>query len=556
MTTAPGGLFEIVEEHVRGVPTRVFTLAPPTLRSVWDASAAHGDRTYLVYDDDRYTYLDAHRIVAALADRMIGTYGVRPGDRVAIAMRNYPEWAFAFWATVAVGAVAVPLNAWWSAAELEYGLRDSGSVVVFADDERAARLESLPGDTSVRHVVLVRTDRELPGSERFDVAVAGAADGDATVLPAVDIHPDDDASIMYTSGTTGHPKGAVATHRNYTAHLMNSVYRTMMMAAASGAQAPSPPAQPATLLTLPLFHVGGLQSFLLPFTAAGGKVVLMYRWDAVEALDLIERESVSALAGVPLTVFQLLEAAAEQGRTLPSLSGLASGATIVPPELVRRIDRQLESRVAPANGYGLTETSGAAVTNSGSEYLDRPDSVGRPISPVMEIRVVGLDGVDVATGDVGEIWLKGPTVVRGYFGNDAATAAAFTDGWFHTGDLGRLDADGSLYVVDRLKDVIIRGGENVYAAEVEGALYEHPDVVEAAIIGVPHDRLGEEVGVVLRLRPGSSTTVDDITAHVGSRLAAFKVPTRVWIRDQELPRNAAGKVLKRELRDSLVVGEH
>jgi acyl-CoA synthetase (AMP-forming)/AMP-acid ligase II len=323
-----------------------------------------------------------------------------------------------------------------------------------------------------------------------------------------------------------------------------------------GAQSAPPDARAApppmvTLLTFPLFHVGGLQSFLLPFAALGGTVVLMYKWDPKAAVDLVEREGVTTMAGVPTTVFQLLEEAAAQGRELATLSTLSSGATLVPPELVRRIDTQLLSRAAPTNGYGLTETSGAAVANGGQAYLDRPDSVGTPISPVIEVRITTADGDEAATGEVGEIWLKGPTVVRGYFNNEEATAASFTEGWFHTGDLGRLDDEGYLYVVDRLKDVIIRGGENIYAAEVEAALFEHPDVVEAAIIGLPHDRLGEEVAAVVRLRPESTLTEDGVRDHVAARLAAFKVPARVWLTPDELPRNAAGKVLKRELRETM-----
>jgi acyl-CoA synthetase (AMP-forming)/AMP-acid ligase II len=306
------------------------------------------------------------------------------------------------------------------------------------------------------------------------------------------------------------------------------------------------------LLTFPLFHVGGLQSFLLPYTMAGGKVVLMYRWDADLAVDLVERESVTAVAGVPTTVFQLLDAAAAKGVKLASLAGVSSGATLVPPELVRRIDDQLASRAAPGNGYGLTETSGAAVANFGAAYLANPESVGKPISPVIELRIAGLDGEPLGEGEVGEIWIKGPTVVRGYFGLEEQTALAFTDGWFHTGDLGRLDAEGNLYVVDRLKDVIIRGGENIYAAEVEAALYEHPDVTEAAIIGVPHDRLGEEVGAVVRVREGASLASEAVRQHVADRLASFKVPAHVWIVDKELPRNASGKILKRELREQLL----
>ena len=305
----------------------------------------------------------------------------------------------------------------------------------------------------------------------------------------------------------------------------------------------------ATLLTFPLFHVGGLHSFLLPYTAAGGKIVLMYRWDAGEAVEIVEREAVTAVAGVPTTMFELLEAAKVKGATLESLAGISSGATLVPPELVRRIDEQTSSRAAPGNGYGLTETSGAAIANFGPAYIANPESVGKPISPVIDVRIVVGDGTDAAVGEVGEIWLKGPTIVRGYLGRERETADAFTDGWFHTGDLGRLDTDGNLYVVDRLKDVIIRGGENVYAAEVEAALYEHPDVTEAAIIGVPDERLGENVGAVVRLRPDSTLDGDGIRAHVADRLAAFKVPAHVWIVEQSLPRNASGKVLKRELRE-------
>ncbi|MDY7104083.1 MAG: AMP-binding protein [Actinomycetota bacterium] len=544
--------FAVIETEVRGVPTRVFAAAPPTLRSVWDAAAAHGDADYLVYDDERLTFADTRRRVAAFAAHLVSDHGVAQGDRVAIAMRNYPEFAVAFWATVSIGAVAVPLNAWWTGPELAYGLSDSGSVVLVADDERVERIGPHLAGTDVRAVVTVRTDRRPDAGAttvgRFeDIAVTDAT---GAPQPTGPIDPDDDAAIMYTSGTTGRPKGAVQTHRNFVAHMMNALYRAAASAPPPVEGAPPPPS-PATLLTFPLFHVGGLQSFLLPYTATGGKVVLMYRWDVARALELIEAEGINALAGVPTTVFELLELARETGKDLSSVAGIASGATLVPPELVRRIDDQLAHRAAPANGYGLTETSGAAVANSGADYVSRPDSVGRPISPVMEVRIVGPDGDDLPTGDVGEIWIKGPTVVRGYFGLPAETAASFTDGWFHTGDLGRLDDEGLLYVVDRLKDVIIRGGENIYAAEVEAAIYEHPDVTEAAIVGLPHERLGEEVGAVVRLRDGAGLTEDGLRAHVAERLAGFKVPARVWLRTDELPRNATGKVLKRELRESL-----
>jgi len=542
------GLFEIRTVDVRGVPTKVFVNAPPSLRAIWDISAAFADNVYLVYEDERITFADAHRMVRAVA-RWLTEQGVQLGDRVAIATRNYPEYAIAFWAVQAIGAVAVPLNAWWTGTELAYGLADSGSVVFFADHERAERVAAHLDETDVRATVVIRSDLELPNA----VSWTDVANGDDPPLPEVAIDVDADATIMYTSGTTGRPKGAAQTNRNFGNFLMQGVYLTT--AAAEHAPPPDPDAPAAlplaTLLTFPLFHVGGLQSFLLPYTAAGGKVVLMYKWDPDLAVELIEREQVTNVAGVPTTVFQLLEVAAQKGIELESLSGISSGATLVPPELVRRIDEQTHSRAAPGNGYGLTETSGAAIANFGRAYVDNPESVGKPISPVIELRIADVNGDPAPTGDVGEIWLKGPTVVRGYFGLDEETRNAFSDGWFQTGDLGRVDDDGNLYVVDRLKDVIIRGGENIYAAEVEAALYEHPDITEAAIIGVPHDRLGEEVGAVLRIRDGAVVGEDDVREHVAARLAAFKVPTHVWLVREELPRNASGKVLKRDLRDKL-----
>ena len=556
------GMFEVDEAPSGGTTTKVFTNTPPSLRAVWELSAVHGDAPYLVYEEDRWTFAEAHVAVARLARRLANDLGVAQGDRVAIAMRNYPEWAVAMWAATTIGAVVVPLNAWWSGPELAYALGHSGARLLVADAERLDRLASHLAGTPVTTVIAVRTgDRAgLPeGTIRWADLVADDG-GDGAGLPAVDIAPDDDATIMYTSGTTGRPKGAVGTHRNVTSHLMNALYNAAngpsaaAAAEASAAGAGDDPAPPrVTLLTFPLFHVGGFHSFLLPYTMVGGKVVLLYRWDAATALDLVEKEGVTALGGVPTTLFELFDEARRQNRprALATLTGVASGATLVPPALVSRIDEQLASKAAPGNGYGLTETSGAAVVNSGADYLARPDSVGRPISPVMEVRVADPFGEPLPAGEVGEIWIKGPTVIRGYHDDPDATAAAISDGWFHTGDAGRLDDDGFLYVADRLKDVVIRGGENVYAAEVEAALYEHPDVTEAAIIGVPHGRLGEDVHAVVRLRDGATADAATLRAHVAERLAAFKVPSTVHLTDETLPRNAAGKVLKRQLRDEL-----
>ena len=548
--TGAGELFAVVEVDIDGTRLRVFSNAPPSLSAIWELSAGHGDATYLVYGDERFSYARTHEVVEVLARSLANTFGVRPRDRVAIAMRNYPEWVLAFWAAARLGAVVVPLNAWWTGPELAYGLADSGAKVLVADGERLERVAAELAGTAVDTVIGTRADRLPGGALSLDDVLAQAPGGD---LPAVEVGPDDLATIMYTSGTTGRPKGAMGTHRNLGGHIMNAMYAALARGASVPGAAPEAgaPVRPVTLLTFPLFHVGGLHSFLLPYTVSGGEVVLLYRWDVAQALDLIEREGVNAIAGVPTTMFELLDESRRQGRTLDSLAGVASGATLVPPELVRRIDSQLAHRAAPTNGYGLTETSGAAVANVGDDYVRHPDSVGTPISPVMEVRVSGADGEPVPAGDTDEIWIKGPTVFRGYLNNPEATAAALSDGWFRTGDVGRLDDDGFLYVVDRLKDVVIRGGENVYAAEVEAALYEHPDVAEAAIVGVPDERYGEAVAAVVRLRPGATTDVDGLRAHVAGRLAAFKVPSIVRVTGDPLPRNAAGKVLKRKLRTLL-----
>jgi steroid-24-oyl-CoA synthetase len=555
--TGPGGPFEIAEVEIRGVLTRVWKTAPGSLRDIWDASRAHAARDFLVYEAERYSYARSHVLVANLARRLTEQYGVGRGDRVAIAMRNYPEWALSFWAVVSIGAVAVPLNAWWTGPELAYGLSDSGTKLLIADGERLDRLAGDLDGLGLAGVVGVRTDALPAGGVDFGDLI-GEPDEDAS-QPEVAVDPDDDVTILYTSGTTGRPKGAVGTHRNITNFLMAAFYLGTVRAAAAagvpaaGADGEAPP-PPRTLLTFPLFHVGGLQSHLIPYTAYGGTLVLMYRWDADLAVDLIEREAVTNFSGVPHTAFDLLERAAARGASLDSLQGLASGATLVPPELVRRVDAQFSSRVAPGNGYGLTETTGAMVVNMGTDYVARSDSVGKPLAPVVDVRFVGPDGADVVPGEVGEIWINGPTIVRGYHNNPEATAAAFTDGWFHTGDLGYVDGDGFVHVVDRLKDVVIRGGENVYAAEVEAVLFEHPDISDAAVVGVPHPSLGEEVAAVLRRRSGSDLDADMVKRHVAGRLAAFKVPAVVEIRDADLPRNATGKVLKRQLRDELGAG--
>ncbi|KAB2349055.1 class I adenylate-forming enzyme family protein [Actinomadura rudentiformis] len=552
--TAPGQLFEMDEVDVRGVRTRVWKNAPATLRDILELSRGHGDKTFLVYEGESLSFAGHYARVAAFAHRLVDRYGIRKGDRVAIAMRNYPEWSVAFWAAAAAGAVVVPLNAWWTAAELEYGLRDSGARLLVADGERAERLAAaLPG-LDLAATLVVRAEGTPPaGTEPFDDTPAtGTPAGDAA-LPGITLDPEDDATIFYTSGTTGRSKGALGTHRNITTNPVSLAYGMLSGGVRAGRtlQELLAPQPRVTLLSVPFFHATGCHSVLVTSALQGGTVVLMYKWDAERALQLIEREKVTGFGGVPTMAWQVLTHPDFDKYDTSSLTGVSYGGAPAAPSLVDTIRERLPDRV-PGNGYGLTETSSVTTYNAGVNYLERPGSVGPPVA-VCDVKVVGPAGEELPTGEVGELLIKGPNVIKGYWGRPEATAQSFdADGWFHSGDLARLDADGFVYIVDRAKDMLIRGGENVYCAEVEAALYDHPAVTDCGVIGVPHDVLGEEVGAVVCLRPGASLTTAELQEFLRPRIAAFKIPAHVWFREGELPRNPGGKLLKTRLREELL----
>lgn len=549
--TAPGAPHELIEQVVGGQSMRCWKNVPPTLRDLLLHSRSHGERIYLVYEDERLSYEQAFQRTAALAVRLHRDLGVRTGDRVAIAMRNYPEWPIAFFAAASLGAVVVPLNAWWTGEELAYGLRDSGASILIADTERLERLApQLPGLLGLR-VIATRAGTNLPsGWAAFEQLVADASA--ASALPEVAIDPDDDATIFYTSGTTGHPKGALGTHRNMVTNVGSAGFVRARAALRKGLPLPAPDApaaQLATLLSVPLFHVTGSHSTLAFAMFAGTKLVMMYKWNPERALELIERERITNFGGVPAMVWQVLESKDFARRDTSSVVGVNYGGAPAAPELVRRIKQAFPS-VTPSNGYGLTETSAIATSNIGPDYERKPDSIGLPV-PICEIKVVDDTGQALSRGQIGELCIRGANVVKGYWNKPEATARSFKDGFLHTGDVVRVDNEGFVYVLDRAKDMLIRGGENVYCVEVENVLYQHPDVIDAAVIGIPHRVLGEEVGVVVQLRPGARVTVDELRAHAASHLAAFKVPVRVELRPDPLPRNPNGKILKRQLREEL-----
>ncbi len=542
--TGPNGPFALTEADVLGQRMRVFRSTPPSLRALFATARARGDATFLVYEDERLSFAEVMARVDSLADCLMRRHGVRPGDRVAIAMRNYPEWIVAFAAVTSIGAIAVCLNAWWTTDELAYGLEDSGSRVLVADRERIERAVPVLGRLGVR-AIAVRMPGELPeGVERLEeILEPGAA------MPEVPVAPDDDALILYTSGTTGHPKGAVSTHRAVLSALLAFACRSAIASAMTGPREPHPH-PPSFILTVPLFHVTGLVPVMLSCFAGGYKLVMMYKWSPERALELVERERVTNFVGVPTMVWDLLESPDFARRDTSSLQNVGGGGAPAPPELVQRVDKSFK-RGRPGIGYGMTETNAYGPQNAGDDYVRKPRSAGRAV-PILEVRIVDDHGRDVPTGEVGEIWFRGANLFRGYWGRPEATAEAFADGWLRTGDIGRLDAEGFVTIEDRKKDMVLRGGENVYCAEVEAALYEHPAVHEAAVFGVPHPRLGEEVAAAVVPKAGAALRAEELRAHVAARIASFKVPTIWKLRDDRLPRTATGKILKRALRDEVV----
>jgi long-chain acyl-CoA synthetase len=599
--TAEGQVFALEDVDIRGYSYRSYINQPASLPEYLQSMLSHADKEWVVLGEERYSYGEGYQHGAEFAVALQQRFGVRKGDRVAIVMRNNPQWMMAFLGAAMAGAVVVPMNGWWTTEELEYGLEDCGATIVVADPQRAARFQPFAGRMGLQ--VIGVGDFSGLALEVADF-MALCAEFAGAEPPPVSIDPEDDACIMYTSGSTGHPKGAVQTHRGIIAALFswlllgNATNLVMPPGTPDRSDPVMPPSDPkapsdpkgsegalgsegggsipenggsisglgsegggsipegggsipdypaCALMTVPLFHATGSHSLFLLSLVVGRKIVLIHKWDVQEAMRLIEAERVTNFNGVPTMSAELQAAAKNSPYDLSSLKEIFAGGAARPPDQVKKITDSFKGSSAGI-GYGLTETNALGAVNSGAFYLAKPNSTGRVVPAVTDFRILDEEGRELPVGERGEVCIHSPANVRGYWNKPEATAEAFIDGWFHSGDVGYLDEDGFLYIVDRIKDIIIRGGENISCIEVEAAISAHDAVEEVAVFGLPDERLGESVGAAVVLNEGGDLDAENLQGYLAEHLAAFKIPAHIWFHRDKLPRIASGKIFKRQLK--------
>lgn len=550
--TAPSSPFSISMSHDNGTERKYWSNEFSTLQSLLEHGRTHDAKEFVVYEDERITYKDWYLAVRCLAD-YFQQRGIKKGDRIALAMRNLPEWPVAFFAATSIGAICVPLNAWWTGPELSFGLQNSGSRILVCDEERYQRLatNAASADTisHLDEILVARASADFDGRRLEDVIGPTHHYGNLTTdtpstTPA--LTPDDPATILYTSGTTAFPKGAINSHRNLASHVQTTGYFTARAALRRGDAFPSQPSTPILLIVVPLFHVTGCAAGMIGAIAAGGKIILMPRWDAGRALQLIDKEKITFTGGVPTIAWELIDHPERENFDLSSLASVGYGGAPAATELADHVHNRLGAM--PGNGWGMTETSGTVLSHTAEEYLENPSSCGIPV-PVADAKIMQVGGsTEVPLGSIGELWIKGPMVAQGYWNNPEATAETFVNGWVRTGDLARQDEQGYYYIVDRLKDMILRGGENIYTAEVENILFAHPAIVDASVVGLPHRSLGEEPAAAVTLATGAIATESELQQWTRQHLAAFKCPIAIKILPTRLPRNANGKIMKDQVR--------
>ncbi len=545
--TAAEQPYELVPGSVFDRECLRFKNAPPTLRDLF--SESRSDVEFIIYEDQRLTFDQAYIEASKIAMILIDDYGIAPGDRVAISMRNFPEWILAFMATTSIGGIAVAMNALWQPEEMAYGLTDSGAKVLFADEERLARFAQITAPPAV-DLIAVRASASANAPELGALIEKLEQSGQTIEMPSQCAQPEDDATLLYTSGSTGHPKGVASCHVNIISALM-SWELDMHSAVALMDTPPEAPAHPpASLMAVPLFHATGSHAVYLASYRHQRKLVCMYKWDPVTAAQMIEEEKISTfIAPAAMTGDLVLEAQRSQ-RDLSSLSSVGGGGAPRAPEQVRNIEKSF-AKALPGTGWGMTETNAIGTGIGGLDYLERPESSGR-CSGVMELKVIDEAGNELPTLSRGELLIRGTAVFRGYWNRPDANAETFLPGgWMRTGDVAYLDEEGYLFIVDRIKDLVIRGGENIGCGEVEAALLEHPLIHEASVYAVPDERLGEEVGTTIYT--DLPIDANELNAFLLTRLSRFKVPTHTWQQHEPLPRTASGKILKRELREEACI---
>lgn len=532
-------LFKVGEAEIRGNSYRVFENAPASLVGLFAYGASHGDKDFLIFEGERLSFAEVFKRACRFANALRDELGIKQGDKVALAMRNYPEWCISYMAVISTGAVVVPLNAWWKADELKYGIEDCGAKTVIVDGKRLEYLTPLKEELGLR-LVLAR-DKGDGADYSYEQLLEGS---NVETPPAVDIHPDDDYCIVYTSGSTGNPKGVVLTHRGCISALMSwsfiaSVIKEMRGGAGIFGD------NPGILLAIPLFHVTGSHSIFLLSFLVGRRVAMMYRWDPKQACDIINQEKLTNFVGVPSQSFEMMQAVGDAG--CPTLLDIGSGGAKRPSDHVRKLKEKFK-KANPSSGYGLSETNAMGCVISQADYLKRPDSTGRPVPPLTDIKIM-KDGEEQPTGSVGEVWIRSPANFRGYHNMPKETAEALTpDGWFKTGDLGKFDDEQYLYIVDRMKELIIRGGENISCLEVENRVYQHDAVAEAVVFSVPDEVLNERVGLAVYAKEGMSIDAKELRDFIAEDLAGFKVPERIWVSPMPLPQLGTAKFDKLTIR--------